>query len=229
MGTREWEVAVLVRRKHGLPVMSFRRGHTLALLLLPGLLFLSGCDEDASDAGQGEQGVGTTRQDTPTPPRPPSPSPAGKDEQTAVVPEPEQNTFIPPSEDPAQKNLDSIQDQIEQKEAQLRAERDRFEQERRQKAIDEYESALSYYTSEIQRLAEGIESMKTSRDVAYGDFEREFGVPFVRFNTDCGNATDFFRCINAAAAMPTFEFSIQQAENNIGIYNRAIDALQYPY
>jgi hypothetical protein len=229
MGTRGREVAALVKSNHHFPRVCPRGSHFLSLLLLPTLVILSGCQDEASEAGESEPGIEITTQETPTAPRQAPPRPVEKEEQTALAPNPEDTTFAPPSEDPAQERLDYLQDQIEQNEAQLRAERDRFEQERRQRAIDDYEAALSHYISEIQRLTEGIESMKTSRDVAYSDFEREFGVPFVRFNTDCGNATDFFRCINASAAMPTFEFSIRQAETNIGIYNRAIDALIYPY
>jgi len=216
-------------KSHGFSKRGFRSRRFLALWLLPGLVFLSGCEDEAVDAGQGETGVEVTRKETPTPSRPTSPSPNETNPPAPSAPQQDQPSPNPPADDPAQKHLEYLQDQIEQNEAQLRAERDRFDQDRRQKAIAEYESALSYYTSEIQYLTETIEALKQSRDVAYSDFEREFGVPFVRFNTDCGNATDFFRCINASAAMPTFEFSIQQAENNIGIYNRAIGALRYPY
>lgn len=122
-----------------------------------------------------------------------------------------------------------LERQLQENEDRLNAERDRLEQERRDRAIAEYEASLAYYASEIDYLQGSIEAMETQRAAAYSNFEADFGVPFVRYNTDCGNSSDFFGCINASAAMPTYEFSIDQAKTNIALYEQARDSLVYPY
>ena len=201
-------------------------GVTLAVLLV------AGCDEAAtptednprSQIESNEPVAPEPRQQAATPPPP----------QPREQPAPQQQTPPPPQDTsanspPPTNHLDEIERQRQEVEDQLTALRNQMEQERREKAIAEYEAAMAHYLSEIQWLEASILRMESERVAAYADFEREFGVPFVRFNTNCGNATDFFRCVNASASMPTYEFSIGQAETNIRLYQRAIDALIYPY
>lgn len=106
---------------------------------------------------------------------------------------------------------------------------DLLEAERRAEAIAEYESRLGYYLSEIAYFEERIGALEASRDAAYSAFESQYGSPFVRFNTYCGNTDDFFGCVNGAAAMPNYEFEITQAESNIDSYLYYIETLPYPY
>lgn len=216
----------------GRPIWAAKKSRFTATAFLLVLLPLTGCDDAASESVDQAQSQDATSQEMVNPsssPPPNTPQPASPNQTPNSQEPPPGADSSPPKDDPSQQHMDYLEQQIAENEAKLRAERDRFDQERRQKAIAEYEAALSHYTSEIQRLTKAVEGMEKSRDAAYSDFQQEFGVPFVRFNTDCGNSTDFFRCINASAAMPTFEFSIQQAETDIGIYYRAIDALQNPY
>ena len=209
------------RRRHK-PLALLGAGVTLVLL------FLTGCDDSPGptiESANPEPAI-----PTPSVQQPATAPPAAQAREETASQAPPPTTPSNPSPPPAPPNhLDEIERQLQEVEDQLNAQRNQIEQERRQKAISEYEAAMAHYLSEIEWFEASIEQLERRRATAYADFEQEYGVPFVRFNTDCGNATDFFGCINASASMPTYEFSIGQAETNIRLYRQAIDALIYPY
>ena len=166
----------------------------------------------------------------------PSPSTSPTPPETPNQPAPREESSLsnqPQADDGAKAAEDAeVQRQIDEWNRQVAEERERndlLEAERRAEAIAEYESRLGYYLSEIDYFEERIAALEVSRDAAYSAFESQYGSPFVRFNTYCGNTDDFFGCVNGAATMPNYEFEITQAESNIDSYLYYIETLPYPY
>jgi len=101
--------------------------------------------------------------------------------------------------------------------------------QRQAEAIADYEASLNYYLSTIALLEDQILDIAFAREVAYADFEAKHGSPFVRFRNYCGNAEDFFGCVNEGSAMRMFETEITQVEQSISSYNHRINLLVDPY
>lgn len=213
------------RWRHRSSRTTLAAGATLVLLLV------SGCDEAVTPVEDNPRSQVESNEPAAPEPRPQATNPPPPQPREQLAPQqqapPAQDTT--PAKPPPDDHLQEIERQLQEVEEQLNAQRDQMERERRQKAIAEYEAAMAHYLSEIQWLEAAILQMESERVAAYADFEREFGTPFVRFRTNCANAPDFFRCVNASASMPTYELSIDQAKTDIRIYKMAIDALIYPY
>ena len=229
-------------RHHRSKRSALAAGITLTLLLV------AGCDEAGppvednprSQAESKESSAPEPRQQPATPPppqpreqpavqqqTPPAPQPLEQPAaQQQTPPQPQDTT---PAEPPPNNHAEELEQRRQEIEEQLTALRNQIDQERREKAIAEYEASMDYFLSQIHWLEAAVLQMESERVAAYADFEREFGVPFVRFRTNCADAPDFFRCVNTSASMPTYELSIEMAETDIRIYKMAIDALIYPY
>jgi len=178
-------------------------------------------------------GVASESSPVPTGPSPsasPTPSPAPTQqtprEDSSLSNQTQADEAAKAAEDAeAQRRIDEWNRQV----AEEYERNDLLAAERRAEAIAEYESRIGYYLSEIAYFEEQIAALEASRDAAYSAFESQYGSPFVRFNTYCGNTDDFFGCVNGAAAMPNYEFQITQAESNIDSYLYYIETLPYPY
>jgi len=124
-------------------------------------------------------------------------------------------------------------DEVEQQRQQLQRELDQqnaaLEAQRRADAIADYESKMSFYISQVAELESRAAQLYAERDAAYAGFASQYGVSYdPNSNANCNNAADFFGCVNAHASMPRYDFSIQQAANDINFYLNLINSLVYP-
>jgi hypothetical protein len=105
-----------------------------------------------------------------------------------------------------------------------------WEAERRAEAIQDYETKLNNYLSEIAVLEGQIQQVYKEESAPYAQWEAKWGFPFNRKDSaPCGYTSDMFACIREHANMPQYWFTISGLDSQIRNYEIQINALVYPY
>lgn len=130
----------------------------------------------------------------------------------------------------AQEAADEAQRQKDDLAREIAETRAQWEAESRAEAIEEYETNLSYYVSQIVALEAELERVYTEESVAYSDWEAKWGFPYERnFNAKCGYTDDMFGCIREHGNFPLYDLTISDIESQISRYETQINYLVYPY
>lgn len=144
--------------------------------------------------------------------------------------QPNRSTGTPPPSTGSQAQANDVQAQRQEALRKAAEQAAIWEAESRAKAIQDYETKLSNYLNQIAVLEGQIQEVYDQESAAYAQWEAKWGFPFNRNdNAQCGYTSDMFACINEAARMPQYWFTISGLESQIRNYEIQINALVYPY